>query len=57
VFTAAPDGFEEIAGALAALGVPCSLLGTVTGPAPGMRLVSDDGQVTEMEGLGYDHFL
>ena len=57
VFTAAPDGFDEIVGALAALGLPCSLLGTVTGPASGMRLVSDDGQVTEMEGLGYDHFL
>ena len=57
VFTAAPEGFEEVAGALAALGVHCSLLGTVTGPASGMRLVSGDGEVTEMEGLGYDHFL
>jgi len=57
VFTLPPGCFEGAAAALAGHGVPVAKIGSITLASAGTKLIARDGRRTDLEGLGYDHFL
>ena len=57
LFTAPPATFGRAASALEAIGVAVTRLGAIKEASSGVRLLGPDGRSSDMEGLGYDHFL
>jgi thiamine-monophosphate kinase len=57
IFTAPPERFEEALASLTGHGIRACAIGRMTEADEGMKIVNPDGDISDLESAGYDHFL